>query len=448
MARQIPYVFEDVVIYQPLSPTSFSNVGRTRVRAFYKYANRNGSYITDQEAEYLIATAKTKPIVGFYNYMKEDFEGHTSPELAKGYGYIPEEPNFAWEDHLDPDGVMRTYACFDVILHVDYWDEAKQIIGKRQSMELNPATIQGDWNIIDGQEYFVYTFAEMKGFCVLGDDKEPCFEGSAFEKEKESKFEKFSLLLSDLMEKVNETKSEKGGEQQMIFTIPELNNENYSALFESLNPNFNEENGFVVNEIVYSMEDGVAKTFSVTDGLTHEYNFSVGEDGALSYEVITKEEESDYQTAFENLRAQFEELQGNFETLKNEHEVLQTSFENTQTVLEEKNSAIEAFETQVAELNSTIETANEKIASYEAQFAEIENGKKEELVASYEKLLNEEDIVPIKENVSAFSYDELETKLAVTFSRKSIEKQKADKVPLPDFTEKSQFEKLIEKYKK
>ena len=32
-------------------------------------------------------------------------------------------------------------------------------------------------------------------------------------------------------------------------------------------------------------------------------------------------------------------------------------------------------------------------------------------------------------------------------SRKSIEKQKADKVPLPDFTEKSQFEKLIEKYK-
>lgn len=448
MARQIPYVFEDVVIYQPLSPTSFSNVGRTRVRAFYKYANRNGSYITDQEAEYLIATAKTKPIVGFYNYMKEDFEGHTSPELAKGYGYIPEEPNFAWEDHLDPDGVMRTYACFDVILHVDYWDEAKQIIGKRQSMELNPATIQGDWNIIDGQEYFVYTFAEMKGFCVLGDDKEPCFEGSAFEKEKESKFEKFSLLLSDLMEKVNETKSEKGGEQQMIFTIPELNNENYSALFESLNPNFNEENGFVVNEIVYSMEDGVAKTFSVTDGLTHEYNFSVGEDGALSYEVITKEEEPDYQTAFENLRAQFEELQGNFETLKNEHEVLQTSFENTQTVLEEKNSAIEAFETQVAELNSTIETANEKIASYEAQFAEIENGKKEELVASYEKLLNEEDIVPIKENVSAFSYDELETKLAVTFSRKSIEKQKADKVPLPDFTEKSQFEKLIEKYKK
>lgn len=227
----------------------------------------------------------------------------------------------------------------------------------------------------------------------------------------------------------------------MIFTIPELNNENYSSLFESLNPNFNEENGFVVNEVIYSMEDGVAKTFSVTDGLTHEYNFSIGEDGVLSFEAIAKEEEPDYQTAFE-------ELQSNFETLKNEHEVLQASFENTQSVLDEKNSAIEAFEAQIAELNSTIETANEKIASYEAQFAEIENGKKEELIASYEKLLSEEDIAPIKENVSTFSYDELETKLAVTFSRKSIEKQKADKVPLPDFTEKSQFEKLIEKYKK
>ena len=91
------------------------------------------------------------------------------------------------------------------------------------------------------------------------------------------------------------------------------------------------------------MEDGVAKTFSVTDGLTHEYNFSIGEDGVLSFEAIAKEEEPDYQTAFE-------ELQSNFETLKNEHEVLQASFENTQSVLDEKNSAIEAFEAQIAEL--------------------------------------------------------------------------------------------------
>ncbi len=65
MAKQIPYIFDDVVIYQPLSPTSFSNVGRTRVRAFYKYANRNGSFITDQEAEYLIATAKTNQLLAF-----------------------------------------------------------------------------------------------------------------------------------------------------------------------------------------------------------------------------------------------------------------------------------------------------------------------------------------------------------------------------------------------
>ena len=77
MEKHIPYVFDDVVIYKPLSPTSFSNVGRTRVRTFYLGANRNGSFITPQGAEYLIQTAPTKPVVGFYNYLKEDFEGHS-----------------------------------------------------------------------------------------------------------------------------------------------------------------------------------------------------------------------------------------------------------------------------------------------------------------------------------------------------------------------------------
>lgn len=453
MAKQIPYIFDDVVIYQPLSPTSFSNVGRTRVRVFYKYANRNGSYITDQEAEYLIATAKGKPIVGFYNYLKEDFEGHTSPELAKGYGYVPEEPNFAWEDHLDSDGVMRTYACFDVILHVDYWEEAKQIVGKRQSMELNPDTIRGEWSIIDGQEYFVYTFAEMKGFCVLGDDKEPCFEGSAFENEKETKFEKFSLLLSDLMEKVNEAenkKSEEGGEQPMIFNVPELDNENYSTLFENLNPNFNEENGFQVSEVIYSMNDGIAKTFSLSDAQLHEYKFEVAEDGALTFEAIIADEPevTNEPSELEELQGKFEALQNDFNALNEQHAALQADFESTTSAFEETKTEAQTFAAKIEELNATISEANEKIASYEAQLAEIENAKKDELVASYEGLLSEEEINPIKESAKDFSYEEIEGKLALVFSRKAVARQKEDKVPTVDKHEMSQFELLMEKYKK
>jgi hypothetical protein len=39
------------------------------------------------------------------------------------------EPNFAWEDHLDSDGVTRTYACADVILYTALYNEAKMIPG-------------------------------------------------------------------------------------------------------------------------------------------------------------------------------------------------------------------------------------------------------------------------------------------------------------------------------
>lgn len=42
-------------------------------------------------------------------------------------------------------------------------------------MELDPESIDGEWTVIDGNEYFVYTKAKMKGFCVLGDEVEPCF---------------------------------------------------------------------------------------------------------------------------------------------------------------------------------------------------------------------------------------------------------------------------------
>ena len=442
MEKHIPYVFDDVVIYKPLSPTSFSNVGRTRVRTFYLGANKNGSFITPQVAEYLIQTAPTKPVVGFYNYLKEDFEGHSSPELAKGYGYIPETPNFAWEKHLDKDGVEREYACFDVVLHVDYWEEAKQIIGKAQSMELNTDTIRGDWTIIDGKEVFVYTFAEMKGFCVLGDDKEPCFEGASFEKE--TRFEKFSLLLSDLMEKVKEAEKE-GGEQEMIFNTSVINHEDYESLFNLLNPDYNEEHNFEVKDYIYSVNDGVVKTFQGDHFC--EYSYTKDDEGKISIQENAPE-------VFCASVKEYNEMKEEYEKIQNDYSVLQDSFENNKTIMEDKTTEFEVkigeLTTKIDELTNALQNANEKINTYEAQFAEIENAKKNDLVSSYESVLAEEDITPIKENVSNFSYDELESKLAVAFSRKAIQGKEKERIPVVDHSNEpaSQFAKLIEKYRK
>lgn len=158
-------------------------ISKARLRIFYKGLNRNDSYITDEFASKLLSTLPYTPVVGIYNDLTKEFDGHAEDRnVANIYGVVPENPNASWEDHLDKDGVMRTYACCDVYLYTGRFEAAKRIVGKQHSMELDTDSIVGDWKPIDadGYEAFVYDDARFIGLSVLGDRKEPCFEGSAF----------------------------------------------------------------------------------------------------------------------------------------------------------------------------------------------------------------------------------------------------------------------------
>ena len=181
MEKKIPTTFVGEIA-EELTQVS-SEISKTRLRIFYKGFNRNQGYITDEFAEKLLSSLPYTPVVGIFNDLVKDFGGHNQDRnVAKIYGVVPQDPHFAWEDHLDSDGVMRTYACTDVYLFTGRYDAAKLIPGKQQSMELDTKTIRGDWQVINvyGQEGFVYTDAQFIGLSVLGDDKTPCFEGSAF----------------------------------------------------------------------------------------------------------------------------------------------------------------------------------------------------------------------------------------------------------------------------
>jgi len=103
------------------------NLGRLKVAVFTKYANRNGSYITDPVAEQLIETATkgNTPVVGFFDPETKTWASHTGPTLANGYGYV--ESFLGWEPLTDTDGVEREYAVFSVILFSDYFAEAQKI---------------------------------------------------------------------------------------------------------------------------------------------------------------------------------------------------------------------------------------------------------------------------------------------------------------------------------
>ena len=448
MSKQVPYTF-DCVSVSSLNPitsgSACENIGRMNVGVFTRYGNRNGSYITDQYAEYLISTAIDKPVVGFFDRESQDWQGHVGPTLASGYGYV--DHFVGWQPFTDTDGVEREYAVFSVVLFSDYFEEARHILGKAQSMELDPNTIEGDWAEIDEQEYFVYTTGKMAGFCILGDSKEPCFSASAFfEKEDSGKtqFEKFSSLLFELKAKVEEAeKSKEGGEHPMEENmIQEPVVETPAEETPVVETQF-EETPVVEEQPTVEENQEPETTFEETEEVEPEVP---AEEPAVEPEVPAEEQPSE----FEVLQNSFNELQENYTALK-------TSYAELQAELEAANGRIADFEAnaetvrvehenQINALTEQLNAANARIQTYESAAAEAEEARKNSLVESYEKIISEEEIAPIKASVADFSYDELESKLSVTFSRNYLKVESA-KVPLAE-PEESAFAALMKKYKR
>lgn len=385
MNKKIPFQFDCVILSsdEKILKTS-EKIRRLKVGVFTKYSNRNGSYITDAFAEKLIETAPSCPVVGFFDPEKGDWAGHLGPTLVSAYGYV--DQFLGWENFVDSDGVAREYAVFSIVAFSDYFEEAQYIVGKHQSMEIDPESIKGEWGLIGDEEYFIYSDGKMKGFCILGDNIEPCFSASAFfSADTQTQFEKFSSLLMNLKAQVEEgEKTIEGGEQPM---------ENY------------EEQVLQPEEEIVEEEKPVESTATVVAQEQLELDFTASEQETETEEI------SEYEQQIATLR-----------------------------------DDLSACSQRIAELEGRLTEANAVIARYQAEETVRENERKNVLIQSYEEQISTEELEEITSNASSFSYEELEAKLAVTFARKNLQK-KAEKVFVAE-PELTGFAALIEKYKK
>ena len=434
MKKQIPIYFDSVVIDSPFQGISESNpnIGRLKVRVFTKYGNRNGSYITEAVANQLIesATQGTTPVVGFFDPETQSWASHSGPTLANGYGYV--ESFLGWEPFEDTDGVTREYAVFSVVLFTDYYEEAKKIFGQNQSMELDPASIDGDWTMIENQEYFVYTKAKMLGFCVIG-EHEPCFSVSSFFSKNDdiykSQYEKFSSLLFNLKAQVEEAeKNNEGGEQPMNEF------ENQEVVEQVENPQVQEE---VQDTFEQVAAEEVVETEVVEEASAAETNF---EEQPAESEPEVQETVSEEPSEFEALQTQFNELQESYNELQTNYEAAQARITELEQFQTSANTELETLRTQNEELQTSLQ-------AYSTQALEAENNRKNELIKKYEKVMKEEEISEIKEKANDFSYDELESKLAIAYANKQMAGNDVKKVPLPE-PQESQFALLMKKYRK
>ena len=152
-----------VTIYGNLEKYS-ETISKGRCRIFYKYGNRNGTYITDEFAEKLLESIPYAPVKGIYSEDGEDYTDH-GMKRSEGriYGIVPADPHVTWEKHLDEDGVEREYVCVDVLIYTGLYKEAHDIIGKGQSMELYSPSIKGEWKFINGKKYYVFSEGSFLG---------------------------------------------------------------------------------------------------------------------------------------------------------------------------------------------------------------------------------------------------------------------------------------------
>lgn len=452
MNKTIPSSFP-ITIFETNGALS-DTISKGRVKIFYKGLNRNGSFITDEFAEQLIETLPYAPIKGIYNSEEEDFEDHgKSRTEGKIYGIIPQDMNFAWELHEDKDNVVREYACADVLLYTAIYEEAKQIVGSAQSMELYEPSIEGDWINVGDHTAYAFTKGAFLGLQVLGKDIEPCFEGSAFYT---SLFTTLNTMVQDLqfhLTQFNKTggksKMDQKDQNKIVFELSTKQKEN--AVSKLLN----------ANDWKYYVLDSYSDFAIVVDMDSDEIyrvDFSTDEAETLTLsEEPMKKVSVAYLTEDEKKNLEmYREAQGEIEyTNKEEFAKLKTDFEAQELKIQESEDTISTLNTEKEIALSALSEANEKNAALELELASLkeykleqENLAKEVLYTKYSAKLDAATIESIKTVATDFTIGQLEKELAFALvqSDDSVFTGKSSQYVPKDET-KTGIEAILDNYK-
>lgn len=460
-----------VSLFGELEPIN-ETISKGRCRIFYKGANRNGTYITDEFAQQLLNTLPYTPVKGIYNGAAADFEDHGEGNSdGRIYGIVPENPNLSWEEHLDEDGIARTYATTDIYIFTALYSEAKEIFTKPQSMELYQPSIVGDWELINGQRYFVFKKGVFLGLQILGNDVEPCFEGAAF----------FSLYNSlkmaiDKLEKTNLSfnKQIEGGEKMKInFNLE--NAQVFDMLQSLLNPNFTEEGNWTVDFCICEIAENYVIAKDLKEDCFIKINYSVEEDNYVLGEKevyfmlpVTEVEKNSLEAVKEQNGGNYEKVEELYSTIA----TLQQTIEELTQSVSDLNEKFSVSEQKIEENNSTIstltverDTAAENYTNSQEQVAaltieneelknfklQVENNEKLSVIATYENKLSDETLESYRSRIGEFALEDLKKDLAFNFveTNPSIFSNQAQSQYVPkDNVVSSGIEQILAKYKK
>lgn len=481
-------------------------ITRGRCRVFYKGHNRNGTYITDEFAKKLIASAPYTPVKGIYDV--DDYTDH-GKERNEGriYGIVPADPNFAWEKHEDENGILRDFACFDVLYYTALYGEASEIAGKGESMELYRNTLKGAWQYIEGKKAYVFTDGCFLGLQVLGDDVEPCFEGAGFYTQEES-----ILAILEKYEKRPELfQSQEQGGNIMNINFKLSDSQKHDLLFNLLNPNFNEEGGWMIECVPCEIYDDYALVLNYADASYERVYYSKNDaedkieitarercyivdvntaekealttlrgEGTFAQAVETRDaqnvkieeqatEISSLNTQIENLTTENQnystkvgELEENISTLTTERDNVQAELHSVQETVNSLNEVIVTERSNYTDLDERFNTLTSEFNALTAERDElvtfkkdIVDGQKRLVISEYSEVLSTEILDTYTTNMDNYSIEELDMRLSYECkkSNPTIFSKNTNTNPQPQYVPKEEavgrgINDILAKYEK
>ena len=403
------------------------------IKVMYVGENRNHSYITKEVATEMAKTLRGAPIVGYYKEEKQDFADHGEKIIfddegvkfecmTKPYGFVAPDAKVWFQKFEDMDDfgntTTREYLMTTGYLWTGQFEECQSVVtsGKPQSMELDEENLNGHWSTDSktGMDFFIINDAIFSKLCILGDDVEPCFEGASVTAPQVStSFTKiddgFKKTLYTMMQDLKFAL--EGGQKMEI--------ENTES-----------------TEIV---EEEIEKTEEVSDNLEQSNDNSIEAESSAEFaaevETTFEESESDNTDEADNSDESSEESQPTEEEEKEDEPSAmalsdEENNEESEKDLDEededsKNKKYELLESEYEELKSNYSSLEEKYQELVAFKGAVEAKEKEALIDSF-YMLSEEDKKDVRENMSTYSLDDIESKLSVICVRKKVNFEKEE----------------------
>ena len=427
----------------PINPL----ISKCQIKVCYvgEEPNRNGSIITKEVAKSMANSLPGSPIVGFFNEDKQDFEEHNRvidisngefkiKDTTRPYGFVDLNAKVWFQKFLDDGQNEHEYMMTEGQLWTGQYPECKRVLdkGNNQSMELDEETLDATWSKNKNNEplFFIINEAIISKLCILGENNEPCFEGSSI-KAPTIQFALEEGFKEQLFSMINELKDllNKGGEKVFTRYSVEIGDTLWNALYDHVKDQYSIES---------VCEDGEQKFAVLTaDGKYYRLDFSLLDDAIEFAESVgliedyTPEAEPQFDASaveqyIQNRQKESEKNQDN------EGKVDKYNLEEIQEYVELNNRYSELTNTyntlneSYTTLSNEYSIAKNRITDLETQIQEltsfkknIEKAEKQKMIDSF-YMLSDEDKKDVIDNIDTYSLDDIEAKLSIICVRNKV----------------------------